>query len=74
MSGKQEKRKRAQGQVISIAAKRAEREFERQVKAAMDRYVEDRALGKSRARTLIAVVLLAAALAACVAIVWSAFA
>lgn len=45
MSGKQEKRKRREGQVISIAARRGERAFEQRV----DRFLEERA-GARRAR------------------------
>lgn len=40
MSGKQEKRKRREGQVISITARRGERAFEQRV----DRFLEDRAV------------------------------
>lgn len=59
MSGKQEKRKRQLGKVISIAERRARRDFEHQVTEYLDRRSIDRQHRRSSGRVVLAVAALA---------------
>lgn len=74
MSGKSEKAKRRTGLKVSIAARRGQREFGRQVHSYLEQRAERRAVERKALRTVLAVAALAVFLAAALAVIMDAIA